>query len=338
MKENKNYLNLKKMLKIYTERYIRREELEEKLELSKDQIGRVITLLKKIEVFENYEKGNNRISENLYNKSIFDSTEFNIVLLASLAYLEETKSKEIIKYFFKDTMKNLTFAISNRYSRNFQENIIKLLDVDKYKNFASIIKENSSASKIVCNILIIETNKIEEIIPLEFFIFNNSWFICAYFVRNKKMEIIDSRNIEYLKLLKSDYKNYINLNDIDKCIKDYIIKENKKIEELVVLRLNPETLSLLIEFNLVSEYELFEDNKKKDNKLFLLNKNNLDERLIKINFANLALNPNIKEEIIKNQKINFYEDDTKSYIIKVKLTKSMLNFILNFFDSVEQLK
>jgi hypothetical protein len=76
----------------------------------------------------------------------------------------------------------MTFSIANRYSKNFPKNIIELLDKEKYSNFASIIKENNANSrKIICKILVIETQETEEIIPLEFFIFNDSWYICAYF-------------------------------------------------------------------------------------------------------------------------------------------------------------
>ncbi|MBU3014019.1 hypothetical protein KO488_04560 [Poseidonibacter lekithochrous] len=333
MKLNNKYLNLKKILEIYNDRYARREELEYELDLSKDQVGRIITLLKNMEIFE---KGNNKISENLYNKSIFNTKEFNIALLASLAYVEEDKSKEIIKYFFKDTTKNLTFAITNNYSRNFQENLIKLIDERKYKFFASIIKDNNNALKTCCKVSFIESERSENIIPLEFFIFEDSWFICAYFVKNKKIDIIDTKNIEDVTLVKYDFSDYINISDIEKCIKRYISEKNIMTEELVLLRLNPITLSLLVEFDLVSSYEIFED--RNNDKLFLLNINRFNDELSKINIDNLISNIDTPEDLVENKRIVFYEEDTKNYIIKTKLSKSKLKFILNSFNNIQQIK
>ncbi|APW65297.1 hypothetical protein LPB137_05255 [Poseidonibacter parvus] len=338
MKLNNKYLNLKKILEIYNERYARREELEDELDLSKDQVGRIITLLKKMNIFENFEKGNNKISENLYNKSIFNSKEFNIALLASLAYVEEDKSKEIIKYFFKDTIKNLTFAITNNYSRNFQENIIKLIDESKYNIFASIIKDNNNTSKTCCNVSFIESERRENIIPLEFFIFDDSWFICAYFVKNKKIDIIDTKNIESAIRVDYNFSDYINISDVDKCIKRYISEKNIMTEELVLLRLNPTTLSLLVEFDLISSYEIFENRNNDNEKLFLLNINRSSDELSKINIDNLISNIDTPEDLIENKRIVFYEEDTKSYIIKTKLSKSKLKFILNAFDNIQQIK
>lgn len=339
------YENIKKMLNIYHSRSANREELKNyDNDLTENKIGTIITLLNNINLLksERFEKGNNKLRDDLYNKNIFNSKDFNIALLASLAYTEDDDAKEIIEYIFKTTIQNMTFSIANRYSKNFPKNIIELLDKTKYVSFASIIKENNvNFRKIVCKILVIETDEIEEIIPLEFFIFNDSWYICAYFLKNNKLDIIDSKNIEYVINQKTRIQNSIPNFDIEKCIRNYIVKENKKDELFVILRLNPETLSLLIEFGLIleNEYEIFEDNMKNNNKLFLLGKHISNQKeLSKINLNEIYLESNIDEEIIFDKKISFYEDDSKKYIIKTKLTKQKLDLILNLFNTVEELK
>jgi hypothetical protein len=339
------YENMKKILNVYHNRSVNREELKNyDNDLTENKIGTIITLLNNIDILksERFEKGNNRLKDDLYNKNIFNSKDFNIALLASLAYTEDENAKEIMKYIFKTTIQNMTFSIANRYSKNFPKNIIELLDKEKYSNFASIIKENNANSrKIICKILVIETQETEEIIPLEFFIFNDSWYICAYFLDNNKLDIIDSKNIEYVINQKTRIKNSIPYFDIEKCIRNYIIKENKKDELFVILRLNPETLSLLIEFGLIleKEYEIFEDNMRNDNKLFLLGKHISEQKkLSEINLNQTYLESNIDEETVFDKKISFYEDDSKKYIIKTKLSKQILGLILNLFSTVEELK
>ena len=88
-----------------------------------------------------------------------------------------------------------------------------------------------------------------------------------------------------------------------------------------------------------NEYEIFEDNMKNNNKLFLLGKHILDQKeLLKINLNEIYLESNIDDEIVFDKKISFYEDDSKKYIIKTKLSKQKLDLILNLFNTVEELK
>lgn len=337
------YENIKSMLNIYDKRNTNRKELEN-INLTRDQIGRIITILNNMKILENkgLEKGNNELRNDLYNKNIFDSKDFNIALLASLAYSEEENAEKVVEYIFKTIIKNMTFSIANRYSRSFQKNIKELIDVKKYSQFLRIIKENSKNNfeKIICEIRFINPFNIQSIVPLEFFIFNDSWFICAYFLNSKTVGIIDSRNIESEIPRKGYLKEYINFDNVEKIIKEYIINENKKNEELTMLRLNPETLSLLIEFGLLiqDEYELFEDNKENEDRLFFLNETILSRKLNRINIDQINSSLDIEEKIIYNKKVNFYEDDTNKCIVKAKLTKNKLNFILSFFDNVELLK
>lgn len=340
MIKRERYENIKNILNIYYETAAARKTLEEKLNIEKDSTRPIITRLNKMNLLD--KQGNfNKLKEDLWNKTIFNDKKFNIELLASLAYSEEEDSKEIMEYFFKTTISNLIFSIANKYSKSFQENIKELVDKEKYTQFSLMIIENKkeNISKNSCEIKLISTRETKKIIPLEFFIFDNSWFICAYFIKEKKIGIVDSKDIENtINNLGNSY-DYINYKDVEKHIKDYIIKENKKNEEFVILRLNPETLSLLIDFGLLIQdnYELFEDNMKDQNRLFFLNQSTLNEKLSKININEININTDIEEKIIYDKKIHFYEDDSRKYIIKTKLTRHKLNFILNFFSEVELL-
>lgn len=340
MIKRERYENIKNILNIYYETAAARKTLEEKLNIEKDSTRPIITRLNKMNLLD--KQGNfNKLKEDLWNKTIFNDKKFNIELLASLAYSEEEDSKEIIEYIFKTSISNLIFSIANKYSKSFQENIKELVDKEKYTQFSLMIIENKkeNISKNSCEIKLISTRETKKIIPLEFFIFDNSWFICAYFINEKKIGIVDSKDIENtINNLGNSY-DYIDYRDIEKHIKDYIINENKKNEEFVILRLNPETLSLLIEFGLLIQdnYELFEDNMKDQNRLFFLNQSTLNEKLSKINIYETNINTDIEEKIIYDKKIHFYEDDSRKYIIKTKLTRHKLNFILNFFSEVELL-
>jgi hypothetical protein len=340
MIKRERYENIKNILNIYYETAAARKTLEEKLNIEKDSTRPIITRLNKMNLLD--KQGNfNKLKEDLWNKTIFYDKKFNIELLASLAYSEEEDSKEIMEYIFKTTISNLIFSIANKYSKSLQENMKELIDKKKYNQFTLMIKENKkeNISKNSCEIKLISTRETKKIIPLEFFIFDKSWFICAYFIGEKKIGIIDSKDIENtINNLGNSY-DYIDYRDVEKHIKDYIINENKKNEEFVILRLNPETLSLLIEFGLLIQdnYELFEDNMKDQNRLFFLNQSTLNEKLSKINIYETNINTDIEEKIIYDKKIHFYEDDSRKYIIKTKLTRHKLNLILNFFSEVELL-
>lgn len=340
MIKRERYQNIKNILNIYYETAAVRKTLEEKLNIEKDSTRPVITRLNKMNLLD--KAGNfNKLKEDLWNKTIFNDKKFNIELLASLAYSEEEDSKEIIEYIFKTSISNLIFSIANKYSKSFQENIKELVDKEKYTQFSLMIIENKkeNISKNSCEIKLISTRETKKIIPLEFFIFDNSWFICVYFISEKEIGIVDSKDIENTINNLGNCYDYINYGDVEKHIKDYIINENKKNEEFVILRLNPETLSLLIDFGLLIQdnYELFEDNMKDQNRLFFFNQSSLNEKLSKININEINIYTDIEEKIIYDKKIHFYEDDSKKYIIKTKLTKHKLNFILNFFSEVELL-
>lgn len=336
MNKRNRHKNIKKILDVYSKCPVEKKTLEEILSVEKDSIRPIITTLNKNNLLDKICYGN-KLKDDIYNKTIFNDKNYNIDFVASLIYSEEENTEKIIKYMFRTSVDNMLFSIINKYSTNFQKNIEQLIDIKKYNQFALIIKENTKENidKIVCKINLTSTRKVETIIPLEFFIFDDSWFICAYFLDKRKITIIDAKDIDELTTLDDKNSNYINLGDVEKCIKDYILNHNNKNEEFVALRLNAETLSLLIEFGLLIEnkYELFEDNTENTSRL-----NFIDQSILNKKLSENKVEDKLENEIIFNKRITFYQEDTKKYIVKTKLTKHKLNFILSYFSNIDLIK
>lgn len=332
MKKRDRYIDIKKMLNVYYETAVEAEVLEKNFSVKRNSIREIIRILNKSNLL-NKISNTNKLKDDLYNKTIFDNKDNNLTFLASLMYAEEENSEKIINYMFKTSVDNMLFSIANKYSLNFHQNIKKLLDEKIYNQIILIIKENKKENieKIVCKITFISTIKVETIIPLELFIFNDSSFICAHSLDKKEFTFIDTKDIDDVITSSSKYSKYINFRGIEKYIKNYIISENNKNEEFVMIRLTPETLSLLLDFSLLLEnkYEIFEDDTKNSNRLNFIDQSTLNKKLSE---------NKIKDEIIFDKKISFYQEDTKKYIVKTKLTKHKLNFIINHFNNVEIIK
>lgn len=298
--------------------------------ISIDTVQNIITKLNKANIIYKFDKETNKIKNDLIDKTIFFNDNYNNNFIASIISREEVSSENTIKYFFKQIPDNLIFIITNRYNKNFNDQIIPLLDSKKYNAFSSLIINNTDTYKSVCRI-----NREEDIVPLELFIYNNSWYVLGYNIETKKNIIVDSYNISHFQKLNEDYSLYITDKQINETIEKFI-KESVK-EEYFFLKLKPELLNMLLNFKLIDEeYTVYDEEKELNNKDFV----NISEKLIEnelipkiklfhINISNLEE----EEKVLNDSILSFSKKDSKEYIFKIKT--SNYKFILDNFSGIE---
>ena len=231
--------------------------------ISIDTVQNIITKLNKANMIYKFDKETNKIKNDLIDKTIFSNDNYNNNFISSIISREEVNSENTIKYFFKQVPDNLIFMTNNKYSINFNDQIIPLLDSKKYNAFSSLIINNTDIHKSTCRI-----NHEEDIVPLELFIYGSSWYVCAHNIKTKENIIIDSYNIKYFQKLNEYYSLYINDKQITETIEKFI-KESVK-EEYFFLKLKPELLNILLNFKLIDEeYEVYDEEKELNNKYFI---------------------------------------------------------------------
>ena len=298
--------------------------------ISIDTVQNIITKLNKANMIYKFDKETNKIKNDLIDKTIFSNDNYNNNFISSIISREEVNSENTIKYFFKQIPDNLIFIITNRYSKNFNDQIIPLLDSKKYNAFSSLIINNTDIHKSTCRI-----NHEEDIVPLELFIYGSSWYVCAHNIKTKENIIIDSYNIKYFQKLNEYYSLYINDKQITETIEKFI-KESVK-EEYFFLKLKPELLNILLNFKLIDEeYAVYDDEEiELNNKDFV----NISEKLIeneiipKIKLFHINISNLEEEKVLNDSTLSFSKNDSKKYIFKIKT--SNYKFILDNFSGIE---
>ena len=154
--------------------------------ISIDTVQNIITKLNKANMIYKFDKETNKIKNDLIDKTIFSNDNYNNNFISSIISREEVNSENTIKYFFKQVPDNLIFMTNNKYSINFNDQIIPLLDSKKYNAFSSLIINNTDIHKSTCRI-----NHEEDIVPLELFIYGSSWYVCAHNIKTKENIIIE---------------------------------------------------------------------------------------------------------------------------------------------------
>ena len=276
-----------------------------------------------------FDKETNKIKNDLIDKTIFSNDNYNNNFISSIISREEVNSENTIKYFFKQVPDNLIFMTNNKYSINFNDQIIPLLDSKKYNAFSSLIINNTDIHKSTCRI-----NHEEDIVPLELFIYGSSWYVCAHNIKTKENIIIDSYNIKYFQKLNEYYSLYINDKQITETIEKFI-KESVK-EEYFFLKLKPELLNILLNFKLIDEeYEVYDEEKELNNKDFV----NISEKLIeneiipKIKLFHINISNLEEEKVLNDSTLSFTKKDSKKYIFKIKT--SNYKYILDNFPDIK---
>lgn len=329
MKEK--YDKLKYIINKYYDCSLNKEQIVNEI-ITNDNVREAIKVFNKMCVLSSSSRGVNKLKDNLFDKSIFKTKEYNSSIIASLAYSEEEKSKDIINYIFKKVPDNLIFMCNNNYSENFNDKVISLLDSKKFSFFTTLINKNTDLHKSVCNIYHTSKNIYEKIAPLMLFIYNNSWYICAYDINNKEIIIINSFDISQAKELKETCSSYINDTQINKSIEIFV--KNSTKEEHFFLKFKPELLNIFLNKKLINhKYKVYEEitgtNGKKffnDSKYYSINHK---IRLSEIDTFNI-------EEYTSNYEILYFSKrNSKKYIFKIKT--SNIKYILKNFSDIEVL-
>ena len=298
--------------------------------ISIDTVQNIITKLNKANMIYKFDKETNKIKNDLIDKTIFSNDNYNNNFISSIISREEVNSENTIKYFFKQVPDNLIFMTNNKYSINFNDQIIPLLDSKKYNAFSSLIINNTDIHKSTCRI-----NHEEDIVPLELFIYGSSWYVCAHNIKTKENIIIDSYNIKYFQKLNEYYSLYINDKQITETIEKFI-KESVK-EEYFFLKLKPELLNILLNFKLIDEeYAVYDDEEiELNNKDFV----NISEKLIeneiipKIKLFHINISNLEEEKVLNDSTLSFTKKDSKKYIFKIKT--SNYKYILDNFPDIK---
>ena len=329
------------------------KDLEEfsTMDISESTYAKFVTKLNDIKIIQPLSKGENIIKNEFLNHFYFNDKEKNSSIIAAIAHLEEKQAKfSILEYIFKLVPKNLLFMFSNNYSKEFDKNITKLMNYKKHKYFASVVEQNIETTKIICQIYNSKENLYIEIVPLELFIYENSWFITYYNIETNKLEVIDSFYIAESKISAKLFQKYISFNEIDDTAKSFINKLFGK-KETIILRLKPETLNLLVKFDLSDNYMVYEDEKINENRKFFRDMNVDDKnksekkitsskiRLYEIDLKSINSDYSYDEfeniDFLKNNRILFNMEDSKKYFVKIEISSKKLKYILNNFKDIE---
>jgi len=335
-----SYKKLKFLVKKLLKHEIIKKNLTEyeSVNLTESNYREFITKLNDIKCLNKVFKGEHTLCSDYVDKNYFFDDDMNTSLISAIAYAEEKSLKyNIINYFLKLVPKNIIFMINNNYMKKFNKNIVTLLDTDKYLYFSNIIEKNTSSSKTICQIFNKSKNKFEIIIPLELFIHEDSWCICYYDYELKDIFIIDSQCISESKVFDEAFSNYIKDSDVDEIIKGYVenLSESK---ECIFLRLKPETLNLLVNFELIDDFIVYKENED-ENKLNL-NQNGYkptDNSLKEFKLEKIDLNETsyLNNQYDFKKKITFNKNQSKYYIVEIKCTQNKLNYILSKFNNIK---
>lgn len=351
--EISSYKKLKFLINKLLKNELIRKDLKEfkTMNISESTYAKFVTKLNDIKIIQPLSKGENIIKNEFLNHFYFNDKEKNSSIIAAIAHLEEKRIKfSILEYIFKLVPKNLFFMFSNNYSKEFDKNISKLMNYKKYKYFASIVQQNIETTKIICEIYNTKENMYREIVPLELFIYENSWFITYYNTQINKLEIIDSFYISESKISAKLFQKYISFNEIDHTVKSFINKLFEK-KETIILRLKPETLNLLVKFDLSDNYIVYKDEEINENQKFFRDINvndknksekNLTSSKIKLHEIDLkSINSDClydefeNIDFLKNNRILFDMEDSKKYFVKIEISSKKLKYILNNFKDIE---
>lgn len=312
--------------------------------ISQDTVESIFTILKKAKIIYKLDKETNKIESNLINKNFFYDNQYNVNLLASIVSREKDVAKSTVDYVFKSVPQKILSMINNNYMKTFQNGMIKLLDEKKYHYFANIIQvEGRESSKSICDIFDCSENLYKRFVPLEIFIYENSWYVCGFNVSLNQLQVIDSLSITESKITANYLTKVVSDTEINKFIENYITKNNFQGDRMYLIRLKPETLTLLTQFEIVTDYEIYKDEYDGagdrsfvDNNLeYTTIANQNKKHLFKIDFNDKDFNSDSNFNIKNDEVLYFSRDDSRKYYIKINCSQAKINMILARFKDIE---
>ena len=253
---------IKKLLK-FESIYPNSDEFED-IGITYDNYRRIITKLNQSKIIRPISKGEQKLTHNLIDNKYFNNSEINASLLTSIIHPEkEINKSKTIKYIFTSVPDKINFMHKYNFSDKFNESLDCLLSLDeKISYFSQIIEINKEEKKNICKIKTIDKKELL-IVPLESFIFENSWYLCFYNIQIDELEIICTKSIIYSNLVEDLFFKYINRKDIEKKIDEFVVNFHEI--NSYVIKINIETLSLLIDLKLIEKFSIYEEREKKFN-------------------------------------------------------------------------
>lgn len=325
------YIKLKKIVNKLYSNTIKSIDLINN-EITYDTVRGAIRSLNKFNLLsKKASKGHNNLNENLIDNSYFSIREYNTSLISSLVYSEDLETENIVKYIFNDVPYSITSSLINKYSKSIDDKFIDLIDSYKYQVFSTIINEFKESTKSICEIYNSEKYTKEEIVPLQIYIFEDSWYICVFDIKYDVIKLINSEHIDSIRIKENFFYKFISSNEIDDYVNSYLQEQNK--EEVIYLTLSAETLSLLDKFKLITEFEIFE--KKLDFEKYRLNFVDT-QAFVKKNTKNQEKTkplPISLEDFKETIEFEYYS--YRKYIVKVKLSKNKIDMIKNLFPNIK---
>lgn len=330
-----------------------------------DNIKTYVTKFNKMNLLEQSFRGGNKFKENLIDKNIFNDTNHNATVIASLLNVNHEKISEIIEYLFKKSVIKTKDQFIYKYEKFFDQKLFHLIDNEKYiKILLQVINNKESINKISLNYNI--SNEEHRSIILELFIFEEDWYIVSYNVNDRKLYIYNSKSIVSFKEKEHIQIGYVDYSKIENGIKDFIKKTlDLKIEEYFYIKAPIEIMNKLIYSQLVDYFEIYEQklNYVDDD----ISDNSEDYDPFMLSKMNISINTsNIRKKIPRNyiflskidadekylEKIDnyFYTDNYEYdssrnnnikniYIFKIKTNSIKKDFIIkNFSNNIKILE
>ena len=365
MEENKTFLKLFKI----TEKYLKKTYLYKDLAsdtISEDTIRRYITLFNEFKLLKKTSLGLNVFRDDLFDKNIFDDIHFNAFTISALINTKHQLTTEIFKYIFKDSVTETRKQFKYKYDKFFNEKVFCLANNEKYiKILNQRVYNRTNSSKLSMEYEI--NNRIYKLIIIDMFIHEDSWFVVAYNIDSKNLEIYNQYDIKSFKNPKDNIQiKYIDIKILENIIVDFIESRSSSKEEILYVKAPLGIINNLLSTEIINDFEAYyenqnyiknddyENNFEEDDFPFMMSKYNpstSNRRIIKkkinqdiIYISKLDLNNYQSKEVIDI--INFPDDLEyygfsndkleNYYIFEIKTTSLKKNFIIqNFKGQVE---
>ena len=310
--------------------------------------------------------GLNVFRDDLFDKNIFDDIHFNAFTISALINTKHQLTTEIFKYIFKDSVTETRKQFKYKYDKFFNEKVFCLANNEKYiKILNQRVYNRTNSSKLSMEYEI--NNRIYKLIIIDMFIHEDSWFVVAYNIDSKKLEIYNQYDIKSFKNPKDNIQiKYIDIKILENIIVDFIESRSSSKEEILYVKAPLGIINNLLSTEIINDFEAYyenqnyiknddyENNFEEDDFPFMMSKYNpstSNRRIIKkkinqdiIYISKLDLNNYQSKEVIDI--INFPDDLEyygfsndkleNYYIFEIKTTSLKKNFIIqNFKGQVE---
>jgi hypothetical protein len=328
LEENKTFLKLFKI----TEKYLKKTYLYKDLAsdtISEDTIRRYITLFNEFKLLKKTSLGLNVFRDDLFDKNIFDDIHFNAFTISALINTKHQLTTEIFKYIFKDSVTETRKQFIYKYDKFFNEKVFCLANNEKYiKILNQRVYNRTNSGKLSMEYQI--NNRIYKLIIIDMFILEDSWFVVAYNIDNKKLEIYNQYDIKSFKNPKDNIQiEYIDIKILENIIVDFIESRSSSKEEILYVKAPLGIINNLLSTELISDFEPYYE---KQNYVKNDYENDFDEDDFSIMMSKFTPSTSNKKIITKITKQNTI------YISKIDLNDSLYENtidILNFPDDLE---